>query len=260
MALLEVRGLTVSFGGVLANDRIDLDVETGMIVGVIGPNGAGKTTLLDAITGFVPTNAGHVSFDSVELTTSSPAARARAGLARTFQSLELFEDLTVHDNLAVGAHRQRWWSLALDLVAPKRLAPADAAEVARILAALDLDALADAAPSALSHGQRKLVGVARALAARPKLLALDEPAAGLDTTESRRLGERLRGFLDGGPSILLIDHDMDLVLDVCDRVYVLDLGSVIAVGTPAEVRADPAVVAAYLGPQATNARREQPGG
>ena len=245
MALLETRQLTVSYGGVRANDSIDIDVEGGTLVGVIGPNGAGKTTLIDAITGFAPITSGHVRFNSADITSAGPATRARAGLARTFQSLELFEDLTVGDNLAVAAHRPRWYSMFVDLVAPSRGTHAD--DAAWALEAMGLGQLVDKLPGALSHGQRKLVGIARALATRPKLLLLDEPAAGLDTGESWVLGQRLRGLLDQGITMLLIDHDIDLMLDVCDHVYVLDFGRLIASGPPAQIRIDPAVVSAYLG-------------
>jgi branched-chain amino acid transport system ATP-binding protein len=246
MALLDARRLTVSYGGVPATDALDLSVEADTIVGLIGPNGAGKTTFIDAISGFKSVDAGNVHFRGVDVTRSSPAARARAGLARTFQSLELFEDLTVRDNVMIAADRPRWYALLADLVAPGR---GDRAGADRADAALDvvgLGELAGRAPRDLSMGQRKLVGVARALASDPSLLLLDEPAAGLDSTESRELGERLRALCRDGTAILLVDHDMDLVLDVCTTVYVLDFGRIIAHGTPAQVRADPSVVEAYL--------------
>jgi branched-chain amino acid transport system ATP-binding protein len=250
MALLEARGLTVTYGGLHANDEIDLDCEAGKLVGLIGPNGAGKTTFIDAITGFTPLSAGYVTFDGVDLEGKRPDARAQMGLVRTFQSLELFEDLTVRDNLLVAAEQPKWYSFLADIVYPSRGRRAHVEQVDRAMEAMQLSDLAEKHPSDLSHGQRKLIGVARALAARPKLVLLDEPAAGLDTQESRKLGEHLRGFLDTGVSLFLIDHDMGLVLNVCDYIYVLDFGKVIAHGTPAEVRANPAVVTAYLGESA----------
>ena len=256
MVLLDVRELTVNYGGVAANLAIDLQVERGTVVGLIGPNGAGKTTLIDAVTGFTVPTAGRVVFDGVELTGLGPAARARAGLARTFQSVELFDDLTVRDNLAVAASQPRWYSLLVDLVVPGRRRHEGADRVERALAAMGLHDLADRRGSDLSHGQRTLVGMARALAAEPSLVLLDEPAAGLDTGESRQLGTRIRGLAADGLSILLIDHDMELVMDVCDDVYVLDFGRVIAHGPPAVVRADPQVVAAYLGAGAGTAEAE----
>ena len=250
MALLEARGLTVSYGGLHANDDIDLDCETGKLVGLIGPNGAGKTTFIDAITGFTPLSGGSVAFDGVDLGDKRPDKRAAMGLVRTFQSLELFEDLTVRDNLLVAAEQPKWYSFLADIVLPGRGAAAFRDQVDEALEALGLSSLAEAHPGDLSHGQRKLIGVARALAAKPKLLLLDEPAAGLDTQESQLLGRHLRGFLDLGVSLFLIDHDMGLVLNVCDDIYVLDFGQVIAHGTPAEVRSDAAVIASYLGESA----------
>jgi branched-chain amino acid transport system ATP-binding protein len=257
MALLEARGLTVSYGGLHANDDVDLDVEQGKLVGLIGPNGAGKTTFIDAITGFTPLSSGRVTFDGVDLAGKSPDARAHMGLTRTFQSLELFEDLTVRDNLMAAAERPKWHSVFTDIVLPGRSDRAYCEQVDWALDALRLGGFADRLPSDLSHGQRKLVGVARALASRPKLVLLDEPAAGLDTTESQLLGSHLREFLAHGMSLFLIDHDMGLVLNVCDYIYVLDFGRIIAHGTPAQVRADPSVIAAYLGESAGEAQARE---
>jgi branched-chain amino acid transport system ATP-binding protein len=254
MALLETRGLAVTYGGLHANDHIDLDVEAGKLVGLIGPNGAGKTTFIDAITGFTDVSAGTVTFDGVDLAGTTPDRRAHLGLSRTFQSLELFEDLTVRDNLLAAAERPRWHSLLGDALRPGRNERAYYEQVDRALSVLGIEALADEFPTDLSHGQRKLIGVARALAANPKLVLLDEPAAGLDTAESQLLGARLRQFLTTGMSVFLIDHDMGLVLNVCDYIYVLDFGRVIAAGTPAHVRADATVIKAYLGESAGEAQ------
>jgi branched-chain amino acid transport system ATP-binding protein len=254
VALLETRRLTVSYGGLRANDDIDLDIEAGQVVGLIGPNGAGKTTFIDAITGFTDITSGSVEFDGVDLAGKSPADRAHLGLSRTFQSLELFEDLTVRDNLLAAAERPRWHSFLGDALRPGRNERAYYDQVERALAVLGIASLAGTFPTDLSHGQRKLVGVARALAATPKLVLLDEPAAGLDTAESQLLGIHLREFLTQGMSVFLIDHDMGLVLNVCDYIYVLDFGRLIAAGTPAQVRADPAVIKAYLGESAGEAQ------
>ncbi|MEX0846271.1 MAG: ABC transporter ATP-binding protein [Ilumatobacteraceae bacterium] len=250
MALLKTFDLTVRYGGLAANADVNLEVPEGKLVGLIGPNGAGKTTFIDAITGFTGISSGRVEFDGKDLDGLTPDRRAHSGLSRTFQSLELFEDLTVRENLLAAAERPTWWSFILDLLRPPKTSAANEARVTEALGVLGLDGIADRLPMDLSHGQRKLVGVARALAAKPKLLLLDEPAAGLDTTESQLLGQHLRNFLETGTTIFLIDHDMGLVLNVCDYIYVLDFGKIIAEGTPAEIRKDPAVVTAYLGQSA----------
>jgi branched-chain amino acid transport system ATP-binding protein len=245
-ALLEASGMTVTYGGVHANRDVDLEVGRAEFVGLIGSNGAGKTTFIDAITGFARVNAGAVRFDGDDITRLPPSERARRGLVRTFQSLELFDDLTVRDNLLVACEHSRWWSLPIDVFRCKRAREVDE-KVSWALATVGLEHLADKLPEDLPHGQRKMVGVARALAASPKLVLLDEPAAGLDAEESAELAKELRGLLDLGVSVLLIDHDMGLVLSVCDRVYVLDFGKVVAQGTPAQIRNDETVIAAYLG-------------
>lgn len=250
MSLLKTYDMTVRYGGLAANADVSIEVPAGKLVGLIGPNGAGKTTFIDAITGFTAISSGRVEFDGKDLAGMTPDRRAHLGLVRTFQSLELFEDLTVRENLLVASERPTWWSFLLDLVRPPRTSPALEARVTGALEALGLEGIADRLPMDLSHGQRKLVGVARALAAAPKLLLLDEPAAGLDTVESQLLGQHMRGFLDGGTTIFLIDHDMGLVLNVCDYIYVLDFGRIIAEGTAAEIRKDPAVIQAYLGQSA----------
>jgi branched-chain amino acid transport system ATP-binding protein len=257
MALLESRGLTVSYGGLHANDQIDLDCESGKLVGLIGPNGAGKTTFIDAITGFTPITAGRITFDGQDLAGVSPDVRAKMGLTRTFQSLELFEDLSVRDNLMAAAERPKWHSFLTDIVLPGRNERQYREQVDWAMDIMGLSDRADTMPSDLSHGQRKLISVARALAAKPKLVLLDEPAAGLDTAESQLLGQHLRDFLAYDMSLFLIDHDMGLVLNVCDYIYVLDFGQIIAHGTPSEVRANPAVIAAYLGESAGEAQAKE---
>ena len=242
-AVLRTSGLSVRFGGVHAVRDVDVEVAPGELVGLIGPNGAGKTTFVDAITGYVR-YTGTVELDGHDLRGMAPHQRARRGLARTWQSTELFDDLTVGENVAVAAERPSFLSLVAELVG-KRLGESAAAEHA--IDALDPRPLTDAMPSELTQGQRKLVGVARAVAMQPRLLCLDEPAAGLDTHESEELGRRLRQIASGGTTTLLIDHDMGLVLTICDRIAVLEFGQVIATGPPDEVRRDPRVVTAYLG-------------
>jgi branched-chain amino acid transport system ATP-binding protein len=241
--VLSTTALAVRFGGVRAVDEVDVAVEEGQLVGLIGPNGAGKTTFIDAITGFVR-YTGRVELDGRDLAGMAPHARARRGLARTWQSTELFDDLTVWENLTVAAERPSFLALAAELVG-KRAGGSAAAEHA--LELLDLAPIAEAMPGELTQGQRKLVGVARAIAMEPRLLCLDEPAAGLDTHESDDLGRRLRRIADAGTTTLLIDHDMGLVMTICDRITVLEFGKVIASGSPDEVRRDPRVVTAYLG-------------
>ena len=242
--VLTATGVSVRFGGVIANDAIDLDVRAGEIVGLIGPNGAGKTTFIDAVTGFVPASGGLV-FDGREMSSLAPHQRARAGMVRTWQSVELFPDLTVAENLQVMHDPASPRTVVRDLFRPDR--SSGAAEVDTALGLLDIVDLADRSPGELSLGQQKLVGVARALAAGPRLIMMDEPAAGLDSVESRILGDRLVDIADSGIAVFLIDHDMGLVLDVCDYVYVLDFGRVIAHGTPEQIRCDPIVITAYLG-------------
>jgi branched-chain amino acid transport system ATP-binding protein len=241
---LQTRSLTVRYGGVTANDDVTINVPPGSITGLIGPNGAGKTTLLDAVTGFAP-SSGEVALDGLRLTGLPPHRRSRRGLARTWQSLELFDELTVRENVQVAATTLTIRSMLSDLAWPgRRRACADPGGA---LALLGLEAVANRKPSSLPLGQQKLVGVARALAASPSCLLLDEPAAGLDTSESEELGHRLLAVAERGTAVLLIDHDMDLVLEVCGHVYVLDFGRMIAAGSPSEIRRDSRVIAAYLG-------------
>ena len=248
--ILETSGLTVTFGGLNACDKVDLVVPEGKFVGLIGPNGAGKTTFIDAITGYVPISAGNAVFNGEDIGELKPHERAQRGLVRTFQSLELFEDLSVKDNLLVAGYDTRWYSFLLDMIYMPRKDQEVEEQIEWALDIMGLNDVADAMPSDLSHGRRKLVGVARALAASPKLILLDEPAAGLDTAESQILGGHLREFLDHDMSVFLIDHDMGLVLSVCDYIYVLDFGKIIAEGTPQEIRESDTVKKAYLGEEA----------
>jgi branched-chain amino acid transport system ATP-binding protein len=246
VALLRTAELTVRFGGVRALDGVDVTIERGGIVGLIGPNGGGKTTFIDAVSGVVPLSSGRVTFRGEDITGAPPFERANRGLVRTFQTLELYEDLTVEQNLVAGAEPTPWWRFLADAVRPGRSAVA-VSQVDEVLRLVGLEGARHRRPAELSHGHRRLVALGRALAAAPHLLLLDEPAAGLDTLESRALADVLRTVAESGITILLVDHDMTLVLDVCHHVYVLDFGSVIAAGPPDEIRRDPAVVAAYLG-------------
>jgi branched-chain amino acid transport system ATP-binding protein len=254
MSLLDVDALRVTYGGVVAVDDATLHVNEGEIAGLIGPNGAGKTSMIDALTGYHPASAGTITFDGEDVTGIKADRRARRGLVRTFQSVELFDDLTVEENLLVGAEPVNFWQPFRDIFLPHNNRGAEAVEWA--LELLNLEDLATAMPTDLSHGQRKLVSVGRALAQRPRLVLLDEPAAGLDTDESMNFGERLRQLPKAGVSVLLVDHDMGLVLGVCDNVYVLDFGRVIATGAPEAIRNDQAVVDAYLGSSGAEASRD----
>ncbi|HLY82708.1 MAG TPA: ABC transporter ATP-binding protein [Acidimicrobiales bacterium] len=249
MSLLEVNQLSVRYGGLQAVDHIDLHVEEGQIVGLIGPNGAGKTTIIDALTGFTAAT-GQVIFDGMPIQDLAPHRRFRAGLARTWQSIELFDDLTVEENLRVACERQTWMGVVVDLVHPRRRHGV-VHDLDQVLERVGLSHLLSRRPPELSEGERKLVGVARGLAGSPKLLLLDEPAAGLDNRESHALGENLRSIVQQGITVFLVDHDMNLVLNVCDSLFVLDFGRLIARGTPAEIRADEQVIAAYLGTKGT---------
>jgi ABC-type branched-subunit amino acid transport system ATPase component/branched-subunit amino acid ABC-type transport system permease component len=242
--VLEVSDLSVHYGGVQALDQVSLTVNPGQIVGLIGPNGAGKTTLIDALTGFTPYRGG-IRFDGEPIDALAAHERSRRGLVRTWQSMELFGDLSVLDNLRVAVEPTTFRSVLLDLVHPSR--PFTGSSVEEALALVGLGPSAQLSPGELSLGQQKLVGVARAIAANPKLVLLDEPAAGLASGESRTLGEQLRRIAARGPGLLLVDHDMGLVLDVCDAVYVVEFGRVIAAGSPQAVRSDPRVIEAYLG-------------
>ncbi|MFJ6132079.1 branched-chain amino acid ABC transporter permease/ATP-binding protein [Janibacter terrae] len=231
--LLTVRGLTIRYGGVTAVSGVDLEVREGEIVGLIGPNGAGKTTAIDAISGFA-TAEGAVRLGDTDLSGLKPHRRVAQGLGRTFQAIELYEDLSVRENVIVG-------------LTARAAHEADQDPVEETLALLGLGAVADRPAGSLSQGQRQLVSIARAIIGRPKVLLLDEPAAGLDSTESLWLGERLRGIRDSGITILMVEHDMGLVLSLCDRIHVLNFGELIASGTPREIRANQQVSQAYLG-------------
>lgn len=243
--VLDVRDLGVCYGGVRAVDGVDLTVDQGCLTGLIGPNGAGKTSFIDGVTGFVRAT-GTIAFRGEAVETQRPHQRARRGLVRTFQSVELFDDLTVLENLLVATERRSTTDILRDAFVPR----CDARAARDALEAVGMPDVADRAVTELSLGQRKLVSIARALARRPRLLLLDEPAAGLDSSESAELGVHLEALVASGLTILLVDHDMHLVLGICSDVYVLDFGRVIAHGPPDDIRSDRQVVTAYLGAHA----------
>lgn len=243
---LELSGISVAFGGVKALSDVSLRVAPGEIVGLIGPNGAGKTTLIDAATGFVRVSAGSIHVGSRSVTRMNSSARARAGLSRSFQSLELFDDLSVLDNLRAASERRDLKAFALDAVRPTTspLTPATRAAIARF----GLEPYLHKTPTELPYGVRRLVAVARAVSTEASVVALDEPAAGLDEAAARELGRLLRQVADEwGMGVLLVEHNVELVMSLCDRIYALDFGVVIASGTAAEVRTNPEVVRSYLG-------------
>jgi branched-chain amino acid transport system ATP-binding protein len=247
--LVHTEKLRKEFGGLVAVDNVDFDVPLHSIVSLIGPNGAGKTTFIDAISGFVPCR-GSAELDGRDISKLKPHRRARLGLARTWQSIELFDDLTVAENLTVAAYRPSVVTTVKEIVS-KAVEGTGATDA--VLELLGLEAIRDAMPAELTQGQRKLVGIARALATEPRVICLDEPAAGLDTQESTELAGRLRQVVDAGTAMLLVDHDMGLVLGISDHVVVLEFGKVIASGPPDVVRRDPQVIAAYLGGAAAQA-------
>jgi branched-chain amino acid transport system ATP-binding protein len=249
-SLLEVDALRIQYGGVIAIDDISFTIPRGSIVGLIGPNGAGKTSLVDGLMGAHRPSSGHVRFDGTDVTGQSAHRLARRGMTRTFQSVELFDDLNVEENLLVAAERPSLWRALGQVLAP--IARPGAEAVAWAAEAVEITDILQREPRELSHGQRKLVGVARALAGRPSLVLLDEPAAGLDTDETAQFGERLRELPKRGITLLLIDHDMSLVLEVCDHILVIDFGKLIAQGSPAEIRTNQRVIDAYLGRQSAH--------
>jgi branched-chain amino acid transport system ATP-binding protein len=239
MALLDVTGVTVRFGGVTAVDDANISAEAGRITGLIGPNGAGKTTLFNVITGLLPPTAGRVRFRNADISRSTPNARAKAGMARTFQRLEAFGSLTVRENVQVAREIhggvRSWFRHHNDTAVDELLERVGITQYAA--------QRADSVPT----GVARLLEMARALAIDPKLLLLDEPSSGLDEAETENFGILLRALAGQGAAILMVEHDMDLVMSVCDVIHVLEFGKVIASGTAAEIRADRKVQAAYLG-------------
>lgn len=248
--LLEIRDLSCHYGGLAAVDRVSFRVAEGTICGLIGPNGAGKTTLINAVSGLAPISAGRVVFDSHPLTGLAPHQIARLGIGRSFQNIRLFSDLTVLDNVMVGYHRRLEASLPETLLQFPRGArdeKASRADAFALLRRLRLEHLASTDAGALSYGDQRRVEIARALASNPRLLLLDEPAAGMNDVETEQLSEFLLELRERGLTLLVIEHDMGLIMRVSDDVVVLNFGRKIAQGPPAIVRANPEVVRAYLG-------------
>jgi branched-chain amino acid transport system ATP-binding protein len=236
--LLEVIDANVRFGGSLALNDVSISAEAGCVTGLIGPNGAGKTTMFNVISGLQPLTSGRVRLGDRDITRLGPTKRARQGMGRTFQRLELFTMLSVRDNIRVAADIHRGWSSS-------KVDPAT--QVEELIERVGLTEVADLRVTAVPTGQARLVELARALACEPSVLLLDEPAAGQNAAETERFAALLRDLAAGGMAVVLVEHDVQLVVEVCDTIHVLDFGRLLAVGTPAEIQADEAVREAYLG-------------
>ncbi len=243
MPVLEVRGANVRFGGHAAVRDVDLACGTGEITGLIGPNGAGKTTLFNVITGLQETVSGSVLLEDEDITGLKAHARARRGIARTFQRLEVFGSLTARENVLTAAEIRRSWSRDRSIDHRR--------DVEAILDRVGIRAVADERVDAMPTGLARLVELGRALATHPKLLLLDEPASGLDESESDSFADLLVELAGDGMAVLLVEHDVQLVMKICTLIHVLDFGAILAVGTPEEIQQDQAVLDAYLGSPVT---------
>lgn len=251
MSLLKTEGLGIQFGGLKAVDEFNFEIDKNQLYGLIGPNGAGKTTVFNLLTGVYKPTSGQITFDGKSLLKMSPTQITQFGIARTFQNIRLFKDMTVLDNVKVGLHHSQNYSLLSAIVhAPKYFKGEEAMEemALSLLRVFDLDQFAEVKASNLPYGKQRKLEIARALATSPKLLLLDEPAAGMNPTETAELMETIKIVREKfAIAILLIEHDMKLVMGICEKIAVLNFGTVLAFGTPEEIKNNPDVVAAYLG-------------
>ncbi|NJC88635.1 MAG: ABC transporter ATP-binding protein [Desulfuromonas sp.] len=248
--MLDIHGITCVFGGLTALDDVSFSARSGEITGVIGPNGAGKTTLLNIITGIYTRTAGRITLDGRDISGLPPERLTRLGLVRTFQNIELFGKMSVLENVMVGLHtRSRSGFLACACKLPHHLREErrireQALELLEFVGIVDL---AGTAAANLPFGKGRLLEIARALAVQPRIMLMDEPAAGLNSRETWQLGDLIRKIRETGVTVVLVEHDMELVMDICDAIVVLNLGKKLAEGTPRQIQENPEVIAAYLG-------------
>lgn len=248
--ILEAKGLCRFFGGLKAVNNVDVKVEEGMIHGIIGPNGAGKTTFFNVLTGTYPASAGEVLYLGDKITNKAPEHITRLGIARTFQNIKLFKNMTVLENVKIGFHVHTGTGLSDALLRTPRCRKDEKFATEKgleILKRVGLDAHADDIATSLPYGDQRRLEIARALATAPKLLLLDEPAAGMNPMETARLMDFIRQLKGEGLTIIVIEHDMKLIMNICDRITVISYGEKIAEGTASEIQSNPAVIEAYLG-------------